>query len=158
MKYPVVCVIGHEGSGTQWLTYSLPLHPDVGRTLHQSYPVRWNGSPYKPLGEYQDVPLDAPVLVMMRDATCSAQSNENRRFFAVDPSRRNRRSASDEMWRDIYERTGPVVECSYEGLVEEGNRYMAFILQRLGLDPQAFDWGTWLTKYKPSDGNLKYFK
>jgi len=150
----VIAVIGHEGSGTQWLTWSLLLHPDVDRTVHISYPVSWRGSPYRPLSE--SAPPEAPVLVMMRDATCSALSNQHRGFFLVDPSRRNRLRASDELWRDLYASTGRVVFASYEGLIEEGERYMSVILQQLGLDPRRFDWDAWWTKHAPSDGNAKY--
>ena len=161
----VVCVIGHEGSGTQWLTWLLLLHPDIQRTLHQSYPVSWNGSPYMPLTEYGEhgdawagtpslIDRTAPLVVMMRDRNCSLRSNARRGFFEIDPARRDRCRASEEMWADIHAWRGPVVLVSYEGLIEEGRPYLDVILRQIGADPVKLDW--W--KYHPEDGNHKYLK
>lgn len=161
----VVCVIGHEGSGTQWLTWLLSQHPDIGRILHISYPVTWRGSPYIPLTEYGKSGREygdvesmrdrtAPLVVTMRDQNCSRMSNERRGFFKVDPSRRDRHRASREMWRDIHAWNVPAVDISYEGLVEEGRPYLDMKLRQIGADPATFDW----KEYHPDDGNLKYFK
>lgn len=163
----VVCVVGHEGSGTQWLIWTMGYHPDVLRVLHQSYPVDWRGSPYRRLTDYGKSGIEwsdcrsiidktAPVLVMMRDQSCSAQSNRNRGFFDVDPSRADRRRASEQMWEDLAAWRGPVQFVSYEGLVEEGAEYLAWIIRLLGLDPRRFDWQGWARKLAPKDGNRKY--
>lgn len=154
-----VCVVGMEGSGTQWLTHALLGHPEIERTLHQSYPVTWAGSPYQPLGQYgawngcESVKdCTAPVIVMMRDQTCSAESNERRGFFRVDPSRRNRDRARREMWSDIHQWRGPVLPVSYEGLVEHAEEYLSYILIWLGVDPTTYDWAS----FDPYDANVKH--
>jgi len=166
-RIEVVCVLGHEGSGSQWLTWTLGYHPDISRVLHQSYPVDWRGSPYlrlieygEPGREYSDcrsiTDKTAPVLVAMRDRTCSTRSNVRRGFFDVDPSRADRRRASEQMWADLAAWRGPVQFVSYEGLAEEGAEYLAWIIRLLGLDPQRFDWQGWARKLAPRDGNRKY--
>lgn len=117
---------------------------------------------YAENGEWSHRPdiadMSAPVVLTMRDQTCSARSNRRRGFFFVDHTRANRAKASKEMWEDISRWQGHLVPVSYEGLVEEGMPYMSVILQQLGLDPQEFDWPKWLGKFGPEDGNLKYIQ
>jgi len=165
--WEVVIVAGHEGTGTQWMAWSLHLHPDIEHVMHQTYPTRFKDSPYLRLHEYayrtewaQFASVKyrtAPLVVMMRDQHCSHASNIRRGFYRMDPNRPSRAAASQELHEDVDAWQGKVLFVSYEGLVEEKDWYYRWVLRQLDVDPDRFPWDEFHRRFGFRDANAKYF-
>lgn len=148
-------VAGIEGSGTGWMARLLSTHPEIGKPWegdypggcwHMSYPL-WPG--YFSLREIWPEG-NLPLLVMLRDRTCSERSRAARKFDVVHDQRYDRRTGLKELIADIEAWRRSPVFVSYEGLIDLGQPYLDAVLQAVGLS-------TGLALIA-RDGNAKYLR